>query len=97
MSSVAYNGNVDLLPIQEVIARLSLREFCTLCDLVDKAFGKTITEVSNASGVTPKTAMRQAIVKFDVLFIERVDKKLFVYVLTDNCGGRPAKITVCDE
>lgn len=97
MSSVAYNGNVDLLPIQEVVSRLSLREYCSLCDLVDKAFGKAVTEVSNASGVTPKYATRQTVVKFDVLFIERVDKKLFVYVLTDSCGGRPAKITVCDE
>ena len=92
MSSVAYNG---ALPIQEVVEQLSVREFIKLCDLVDEAFGKTVTEVSNASGTTPKYASRKAVVKFNVRRIERVGKKLNVHVDVD--GGRLANVTVCDE
>ncbi len=96
MSSAAYRPEraLDAIPIQEVVARLSLREFCKLCDLVDKMFGKTITEVSNVESKTPKWATRQSIVKFDVVFIERLTNNLFVYVVTDHNGGQPAKIEV---
>lgn len=94
MSSAAYNG---VLPIQEVVAQLSIREFCKLCDLVDGAFGETVTEVSNAATTAPKFAKRKTVVKFDVRCIERIDKKLFVHVVTDQTHGRAAKITVCDE
>lgn len=85
---------LDALPIQQVVAQLSLREFCKLCDLVDKTFGKTVTEVSNAETMKPKYATRQTIVKFDVVFIERLTNNLFVYVVTDQIGGQPAKIEV---
>ena len=59
--------------IQEVVATLSLREYCKLCDLVDAMFGKTVTEVSNAGTLSPLTAKRKTVVKFDVLAIDRLE------------------------
>lgn len=81
------------LSIQQVVAKLPLREYCQLCDLVDQAFGKTVTELSNAGGTTPKTAQRKTVVKFDVLAIDRLEnQEILVTVLVGD--NKTARMTI---
>jgi hypothetical protein len=92
MASPAQSA-IEFLSNAEVAAQLSPREFAKLCGVVDELYGKTVIEVGNVSGTTPKKAIRTIGAKFDVLDIARTPKELNVTVCAERSGGA-VRITV---
>lgn len=94
MAALAHSEpSYAFLSAAEIASQLSPREFISLCDKVDRQFGKEVTEVSNANTNEPKRAVRRLAVKFDVLDILKDQSNLKVIICSDHSVG-PIRVIV---